>query len=392
MDQAKLADFQNDIHQKCVEKEYVSADDNRLSEYIITMLVNGKTQSDLDSELIQLIGNDYDPALSAWVFSELDRRSSAEKTDFDVEEVVMDEGDTNRQQSKPFQTRMFLQALRRAKSDQQDSFPETRRSSRRSASPQRRPNQAIDRSRSRSPNRERPVRRQDDRRGDRRNGNGRRADVFSRLGNNGRIGERSVMILDDKPSVFDRLGSHREVEEQKERKERVRCTFWPNCKKGDECPFWHPRTLCRDFPNCPKAANECLYVHPEIAKSEDAKPNCRYWPNCTNPRCPYPHPLGNAKANKRNPTPCRDGDNCTRPGCHFTHPRDNLSASSTLCRFGPNCQRYPDCPFEHPIPPTQHRNKQLVLNKPHVSERGFSVADDEVVERIPVGETANTTA
>lgn len=62
------------------------------------------------------------------------------------------------------------------------------------------------------------------------------------------------------------------------------------------------------------------------------------------------------------------------------------------CRFGPSCQRYPDCPFEHPIPPTQHRNKQLVLNKPHVSERGFSVADDEVVERIPVGESANTTA
>jgi hypothetical protein len=158
------------------------------------MLVNGKTQSDLDSELIQLIGNDYDPALSGWVFSELDRRSAEEKTEFDVEEVVMDEDDTNRRQSKPFQTRMFLQALRRAKSDQPDGFHETRRSTRRSASPQRRPNRATDRSRSRSPNRERPARRFDDRRDDRRHG--RRADVFSRLGNNGRVGERSVMILD----------------------------------------------------------------------------------------------------------------------------------------------------------------------------------------------------
>lgn len=54
------------------------------------------------------------------------------------------------------------------------------------------------------------------------------------------------------------------------------------------------------------------------------------------------------------------------------------------------CQKYPNCPFQHPIPPGQHRNKQLVLNKPHVSDRGFSVAEDEILERIPVGESADT--
>jgi hypothetical protein len=162
------------------------------------MLVNGKTQSDLDSELIQLIGGDYDPALSAWVFSELDRRSSEESTEFDVEEVVMDEDDTNRRQSKPFQTRMFLQALRRAKSDQQNGHPDARRPSHRSASPQRRMNRSLDRSRSRSPIRQRSTRRHDDRRGDRRDDrhDTRKGDVFSRLGSNGRTGERSVMILD----------------------------------------------------------------------------------------------------------------------------------------------------------------------------------------------------
>jgi hypothetical protein len=157
------------------------------------MLLNGTSQADVDSELIQLIGNDYDPALSAWVFSELDRRSSQEKAEFDVDEVVMDEDDTNRRQSKPFQTRMFLQALRRAKSDQLEVRSEPRRLSRRSASPQRRSYRDIDRSRSRSPVRQRPLRRNQDHQDD-----GRR-DVFSRLGNSsrsGRVGGRSVVILD----------------------------------------------------------------------------------------------------------------------------------------------------------------------------------------------------
>lgn len=157
------------------------------------MLLNGKTQMDVDSELIQMIGNDYDPSLSVWVFSELDRRSSQEKAEFDVEEVVMDEEDTSRRQSKPFQTRMFLQALRRAKSDQTGGRTEPRRSSRRSPSPPPRSSRVIDRSRSRSPIRHRPARRNEERHEDR------KRDVFSRLGNisssNGRDGERSVTIL-----------------------------------------------------------------------------------------------------------------------------------------------------------------------------------------------------
>ena len=24
-----------------------------------------------------------------------------------------------------------------------------------------------------------------------------------------------------------------------------RCKFWPNCKKGDTCPYYHPKTPCR---------------------------------------------------------------------------------------------------------------------------------------------------
>jgi hypothetical protein len=25
---------------------------------------------------------------------------------------------------------------------------------------------------------------------------------------------------------------------------RIRCTFWPQCTKGAECPFFHPTKLC----------------------------------------------------------------------------------------------------------------------------------------------------
>ncbi|KAM3583041.1 hypothetical protein VKS41_004796 [Umbelopsis sp. WA50703] len=351
------------------------------------MLLNGKSQAEVDSELVQLIGADYSSSFSAWVFEELDRRSSVEREEFDVEEVVMDENDSNKQQTKPLQTRMFLQALRRAKADQDVEQKGAKRASRRSASPQRKP-RSYDRSRSRSPTRERPSRRYRDRE------DNDRASVFSRLGKNGngRQSDRSISIVGSaKQSVFDRLGSQPVIEaEKKDKKERVRCTFWPNCSKGEDCPFWHPRTLCRDFPNCPRKANECLYIHPEAPKSVETKAKCKFWPNCTNPQCPYTHPLGApAPIVKRNPTPCREGDNCTRPGCYFTHPRDGPAGTATLCRFGPMCQKYPNCPFQHPIPPVQHRNKQLVLNKQHVSDRGFSVAEDEIVERIPVGESAD---
>ncbi|KAF9984230.1 hypothetical protein BGZ65_000769, partial [Modicella reniformis] len=42
----------------------------------------------------------------------------------------------------------------------------------------------------------------------------------------------------------------------------TRCRYWPNCAQEDSCQFWHPRELCIDFPNCPKPADTCLYIHP----------------------------------------------------------------------------------------------------------------------------------
>jgi len=32
--------------------------------------------------------------------------------------------------------------------------------------------------------------------------------------------------------------------------ERVRCQYWPECNRGDQCKFWHPKELCKKYPNC----------------------------------------------------------------------------------------------------------------------------------------------
>ena len=42
-----------------------------------------------------------------------------------------------------------------------------------------------------------------------------------------------------------------------------RCRFWPNCKKGDSCPFHHPSAQCRYVIQCScmmVSSAQCRYV------------------------------------------------------------------------------------------------------------------------------------
>lgn len=128
----------------------------------------------------------------------------------------------------------------------------------------------------------------------------------------------------------------------------VKCTFWPNCKTGEACPFVHPSEPCKYFPTC-TFGEKCLFIHPVIpckfqqmcqnpncnfthsspsfmggagfpgAKAAGAfvPPStiiCRFYPKCMNPSCPFVHPID---------VPCKFGDQCQRPGCHFTHPENH---------------------------------------------------------------------
>lgn len=98
-----------------------------------------------------------------------------------------------------------------------------------------------------------------------------------------------------------------------------------------------------DFPNCPKKASECTFIHPETEKPAVQQPAppavaqipipCKFFPYCSNPVCPYIHPMMPPQSfyMQQSPygagaykvqVPCKNGDACTRPDCHFIHPKD----------------------------------------------------------------------
>jgi len=145
------------------------------------------------------------------------------------------------------------------------------------------------------------------------------------------------------------------------------CTFWPNCKKGSKCPYFHP-TICANFPQCP-FGQQCAFMHPLVP--------CKFGNECLNPQCNFVHPSDLAYAtNLQNPMlpaltygppvrqkveVCKFGVNCLRPNCFFNHdiPGTNigarLSANRTVvnnfiprikCINGPTCQN-PVCTFQH---------------------------------------------
>jgi hypothetical protein len=63
-------------------------------------------------------------------------------------------------------------------------------------------------------------------------------------------------------------------------KKLIRCTFWPACDKGEQCPYLHPNKPCATFPNC-QFGQLCHFLHP----------SCRYDGYCTRLDCTYTHLL-----------------------------------------------------------------------------------------------------
>ncbi|XP_040598582.1 zinc finger CCCH domain-containing protein 14 isoform X4 [Mesocricetus auratus] len=145
---------------------------------------------------------------------------------------------------------------------------------------------------------------------------------------------------------------------QKPEKLLERCKYWPACKNGDECVYYHPISPCKAFPNC-KFAEKCLFVHP----------NCKYDAKCTKPDCPFTHmsrripvlaskPVVSSPAPSSNGQLCRYFPACKKMECPFYHPKH--------CRFNTQCTR-PDCTFYHPtitVPP-RHALKWI---RPQTSE------------------------
>ncbi|KAF9920613.1 hypothetical protein FBU30_009543 [Linnemannia zychae] len=173
----------------------------------------------------------------------------------------------------------------------------------------------------------------------------------------------------------------------------TRCKFWPSCSQGDQCQFWHPKALCTDYPNCPKTAETCLYVHPlaqptaeqlAAAARQALMQSMRNNPDSSAPTLnalQLPFALGSQR-----PDECKFGARCTRPDCKFRHPERTISSqqqlqtsqtpSQQLCRFYPHCAK-PNCPFFHPA--IIEASKEISLDSTSVAVEG-----QEIVNRLPV--------
>ncbi|CEP15231.1 hypothetical protein [Parasitella parasitica] len=407
--------LENEIYNKIVAYEYSDAGDKTLSGFIVTLLQVGKNAQDVDSELLQLVGTDYDSNLTEWIFA---RKQALEAPVSDAVNPVKEAESSDQQQQQPqhreqqhatsFQNlerngtdkpkgRIFSQALGvalnndRRRSDFSTRFTSTRRSERsrsRSRSPERRF--------SRNGRQDRTSRHdQSHEKDSRRSGN-----VFSRIGN---------AKSEERPSVFDRLGGSKpnnDPERQNDSK-KERCKYWPNCKNGDECIYFHPTTICSEFPNCPKLASECLGIHPQVAGpvmqplTARIPIPCKFFPYCSNPVCPYIHPTmppqqgffmqgqpSFTKIEQRVQIPCKNGDACTRADCHFLHPKDSNLKIEVICKFDGACTR-PNCFYKH-TKENKPQNKALINKNESTNARQFSVPEDQVEERIVVGESADT--
>lgn len=163
-------------------------------------------------------------------------------------------------------------------------------------------------------------------------------------------------------------------------KQAEKCKFWPECKNGESCPFYHPTVTCRSFPNC-RFGDSCRFIHPP----------CKFDGRCTNSVCPYTHKLKSKQQTSpipapvtgfmfpspsvlvppspsTQPIPCKFYPSCTKADCPFYHPQPKP------CRFGLSCTR-PNCLFTHPAKPSSLKWVSPAL---HISERRFALAEQQV--------------
>ncbi|XP_021361390.1 zinc finger CCCH domain-containing protein 14-like [Mizuhopecten yessoensis] len=165
----------------------------------------------------------------------------------------------------------------------------------------------------------------------------------------------------------------------KKAKMMEKCRFWPACVNGNACSYHHPTVPCKMFPQC-KFGDRCLFIHP----------NCKFDAKCTRKDCPYTHaskrgtiattviqkivPVtipapgpASIRPSYMSPTSssvtCKFYPNCKNMSCPFPHP--------TPCRFGMSCMKKGQCTFYHPALPTKDKLKWTAdkTSDDYISER-----------------------
>lgn len=167
------------------------------------------------------------------------------------------------------------------------------------------------------------------------------------------------------------------------------CSFSAGCKNR-KCTARHPspanlspmdRPLSSGPPHqhAPYANHSHGPASAGALGGHDTRPDCRFYPHCTNPSCPFKHP---------SMPPCRNGADCTVPNCHFYH-------NTTACKYDP-CLN-PTCPYRHAEGQKRGSYKDKVWvsgggqgdeeGKEHVSERKF--VDEGMDEELVRGDGDN---
>lgn len=122
--------------------------------------------------------------------------------------------------------------------------------------------------------------------------------------------------------------------------EETICRFNLRCQNKD-CKFAHQspaappgitidvKDTCSYGVACKN--RKCVGRHPSPATkaAHQSEQDCKFFPNCANPHCPFRHPSMPA---------CRNGGECKVPNCKFTHIK-------TPCKYRPCTNR--SCPFMH---------------------------------------------
>ncbi|KKA28716.1 hypothetical protein TD95_004941 [Thielaviopsis punctulata] len=173
------------------------------------------------------------------------------------------------------------------------------------------------------------------------------------------------------------MGAARELPNPDESmcKYNQRCTN-KDCKFAHASPAAPPGVTVDVKDTCSFGAAcknwKCVGRHPSPAArlAHQSEQDCKFFPNCQNPHCPFKHPSMPI---------CANGAGCTTPDCKYTHVK-------TKCRFNP-CLN-PKCMFVHEEG-QQGGFKDKVWTPEgggeHISERKF-VIDEEEPEQVKAEE------
>ncbi|RKP27616.1 hypothetical protein SYNPS1DRAFT_26744 [Syncephalis pseudoplumigaleata] len=348
-------ELQSAIHSQLVEFGYVEANDPALAEYISVMIANERTADDVANELRELLGDGYNHQFVVWLFQWVDsylknaaaptlaatadgQQQQQQQMQQQPSPVVdQSDGEAKRERRPARTSRLLHSALSDATRDAQRPSRSGRHDRHRdvagraaSESPHRRsratssPSRGADRRsrlssdhRSRSPGQTRSVKFTVNL-GPRTNAN-----TFKSTPKKGKAspGEEQQQ----REAIRSQALEDASMGTTTSRK--ARCSYWPQCAKGAACTFHHPTTLCSRFPNCPKPADQCFYIHPATDTATPATTGatgtstipCKYGSYCTNQACPFVHPGSTNTCALVAETPCRYYPNCLNAACPYKH-------------------------------------------------------------------------